>query len=146
MLTGGKKKVVHVLWTDEGKVGRRQINQRTSKANGWKGKERNERVPPVCPMPFPLRSAWACSQISGAIVPHGCIEGVGAKYTQQHMRALEGAWKWKLFEIVLLKLWHPFPSLNSVFVSRPCMCTIVCSSPSKLLSLLELAAETVTEK
>lgn len=44
---------------------------------GREGK--NERVPPVCPMPFPLRLSLLSDL--RAIVPHGCMEGAGAPCT-----------------------------------------------------------------
>lgn len=52
--------------TDQWRLSRRQINERTSKGIGsWEGQD--QRVLPVCTMPSPLCTAWAGSQISGPL-------------------------------------------------------------------------------
>lgn len=86
-------RALHARWTDEGRVSRRQINHRTSKENGLR-EGRNERVPPVCPMPFPLRSAWACSQISGPLCCTGAWRGLGHNaHNKTYPHTLTNVWK-----------------------------------------------------
>jgi len=117
----------HARWKDEGRVSRRQINQKTSKANGLR-ERRNERAPPVCPMPFPLRSAWACSQISGPLCRRAAWRGLGPNAHNKCLKARLQREDVSFLYLVSLKLWLFILiiwSLKLVFVSYPCMCRLL---------------------
>ena len=84
-------------WTDEGRVSRRQINQKDIKgkwAEGGKEWKSADRLSHAVPAPLRL------SLLSDlrAIVPHGCMEGAGAQrtqYTHKHTHTHTNVWEKK---------------------------------------------------
>lgn len=115
---------------DEGRVSRRQINQRTSKENGLR-EGRNKRVPPVCPMPFPLRSAWACSQISGPLCRTGAWGGLGHNaHNKTYTHTLTNVWKLGLkkkrfyFSIMSSCSSSLFCLWSLLLLLTPCICAL----------------------
>ena len=94
-------------WTDEGRVSRRQINQKDIKgkwAEGGKEWKSADRLSHAVPAPLRL------SLLSDlrAIVPHGCMEGAGAqrtqythKHTHTHTHTHTNVWEKSLDVLVL---------------------------------------------